>query len=371
MTTDLLEITHAAESSPGSSPDDMPMEMHQLRKRLLQVVALLVVAVLVFMLVPGLGEVRKRLESASPEWLALAAGLEVLSGLAYVVAFRAAFCARMSWRMSYRIGMSELGAAVVLPAGGAGGLALGAWALRRSGLPFERVARRTVAFFLITSAINFVAVILVGLALALGLVEGTGKLLLTVGPVVLSAGAILLTVAAPRLTDRLVPRWSESGRSKWLRRLARVLDATGDGIGEAVVLLRAGDTRLLVGAIGYLAFDVAVLSACFGAFGAAPPIASLLLAYLMGQLGGLIPVPGGIGGTEIGLVGALVLYDTPAATATAAVLAYRAILLVLPGVLGGWAFIQLKRSLRDEAAARIPCADDDLPEPEAVAPQEG
>ncbi len=347
------------------------MESHRVRRRLLQLVALLVVVLLVFMLVPGLGEVRKRLESASPEWLAVAAGLEVLSSLAYVVAFRAAFCARMSWRQSYRIGMSELGAAAVLPAGGAGGLALGAWALRRSGLPLERVARRTVAFFLITSAINFAAVIIVGLALALGLVEGTGRLLVTAGPVVLAAGAILLTLAVPRLTDRLVPRWSEAGRSKRLRTLARALDATGDGIGEAVVLLRSGDARLLVGAIGYLAFDVAVLSACFGAFGAAPPIASLLLAYLMGQLGGLIPVPGGIGGTEIGLVGALVLYGTPAATAAAAVLAYRGILLVVPAVLGGWAFIQLKRSLRDEASARIPCADDDLPVPEAVAPQRG
>jgi uncharacterized membrane protein YbhN (UPF0104 family) len=348
----------AAGSSPDFSPDEMPMEMHRLRRRLLQIGALLVVVVVVVMLVPGLGDVRKRLESASPGWLAVAAGLEVLSCLAYVVVFRAAFCARMTWRMSYRIGMSELGAASVLPAGGAGGLALGAWALRRSGLPLERVARRTVAFFLITSAVNFAAVILVGVALALGLLPGTGRLLLTVGPVVLAVGAILLTLAAPRLTHRLAPGWSAPGRARRLRTLARALDATGDGIGEAGALLRAGNAPLLGGAIGYLAFDVAVLAGCFRAFGVPPPIAGLLLAYLVGQLGSLIPVPGGIGGAEIGLVGALVLYGTPAAVAAAAVLAYRTVLLVVPAVLGGWAFLQLKRSLRDEAAARIPCADD-------------
>ncbi|MEJ7891319.1 MAG: hypothetical protein WKF94_01585 [Solirubrobacteraceae bacterium] len=69
-------------------------------------------------------------------------------------------------------------------------------------------------------------------------------------------------------------------------------------------------------------------------------------------------MPGGIGGVDAGLVGALVLYGTPAATAAVGVLAYRAVLLAIPAILGGAAFITLQRSLRDEAAARIPCADD-------------
>lgn len=97
---------------------------------------------------------------------------------------------------------------------------------------------------------------------------------------------------------------------------------------------------------------------CFRSFGATPPIAGIALAYLLGQLGALIPVPGGIGGTEVGLIGALVLYGSAPATATVAVLAYRALLLVIPVTLGGLPFIQLKRALRDEAAARISCADD-------------
>lgn len=94
---------------------------------------------------------------------------------------------------------------------------------------------------------------------------------------------------------------------------------------------------------------------CIRAFGATPPITGVGLADLLGQLGALIPVPGGIGGTEAGLIRALVLYGS--ATATIAVLAYRA-LLVIPATLGGWVFMVLRRAPRDGAAARIPCADD-------------
>ncbi len=334
------------------------LEMHQVRRRLLQLLALVTMLAILLMLVPGLAEVRHRLARATLAWLAPAVILEVLSCLAYVVAFRAAFCARMTWRMSNRIGMSSLGAAALLPVGGAGGLALGAWALRRGGLPVERIARRTVAFFAVTSAVNVLAVIVAGVALALRIVPGPHRPLLTVLPAAAAVVAVLLVLAVPRLAARIAPRWLGDDRSRFTKAAAGALEATGDGVGEAIGLLRARDARLLGGAIGYLAFDIAVFWACFRAFGAAPPLAGLLLAYLLGQLGSLIPVPGGIGGTEAGLVGALVLYGTPAAAATVGVILYRAVLLITPATLGGLAFLQLKRILRDDAAARIPCADD-------------
>ncbi len=345
-------------AAPGVTTDDMPIETHQLRRRLLALVALLVVVVAIVMFVPGLHDLRRRFGDATPGWIVLAAVLEVLSSLAYVVTFRAAFCARMTWRMSYNIGMSELGAASLLPIGGAGGLALGAWALRRGGMSLERVARRTVAFFLITSTVNVAAVIVVGVALMLGILDGTHRLVLSLGPVALGCGAVLLTLAVPRLAGALVPRWSAAGRAKPLRMVARALDAIGDGVGEAIEMLRSGDLRLLGGAIGYLVFDIAVLWAAFRAFGPAPATAGLLLAYLLGQLGALIPVPGGIGGTDAGLVGALILYGTPAGAAAVGVLAYRAVLLLVPAVLGGLAFVQLKRKLIDDDSVLIPCADD-------------
>jgi uncharacterized protein (TIRG00374 family) len=105
-----------------------------------------------------------------------------------------------------------------------------------------------------------------------------------------------------------------------------------------------------------MAFDIAVLGACFRAFGHVPPVGVLAVAYIIGQIGGLIPVPGGIGGTEGGLIGVFVLYNTPLALTTAAVLIYRAIQLWLPALLGSVAFVQLRNALRRENETETMCA---------------
>jgi hypothetical protein len=83
------------------------------------------------------------------------------------------------------------------------------------------------------------------------------------------------------------------------------------------------------------------------------------MAYLIGQLGNWLPVPGGIGGVELGLVGALILYGLPALTATAAVLLYRVIELWIPAVLGIAAFVQLRLLLRRETEAIKLCKPGD------------
>jgi uncharacterized protein (TIRG00374 family) len=106
-----------------------------------------------------------------------------------------------------------------------------------------------------------------------------------------------------------------------------------------------------VGIVGFLVFDMLVFWASFRAVGASPELALIWMAYLIGQLGNWLPVPGGIGGTELGLVGALLLYGLPALTATAAVLLYRVIELWIPAVLGIAAFAQLRLLLRRETEA--------------------
>ena len=140
----------------------------RLRSRVLFAVAVVVVVVLAVVLLPGLGELRARLEHANPWWLALGVVFKLLSGLGYVAVFRTVFCRRMSWPVSLQIGYSELGANAVVPTGGAGGLALGAWALKRGGMDGRLIARRTVAFFLLTSVPNVAGVIILGVGLALG-----------------------------------------------------------------------------------------------------------------------------------------------------------------------------------------------------------
>jgi uncharacterized protein (TIRG00374 family) len=128
------------------------------------------------------------------------------------------------------------------------------------------------------------------------------------------------------------------------------LTALGDGVSEALHLLRTREPALGIGAAGYMLFDVAVLGVCFTAFANdVPPVGVLLLAYLIGQLGGLLPLPGGIGGVDGGLIGTLVLYGASATDAAVAVLAYRGILLAVPALLGLPALAILRRRLQTEA----------------------
>jgi uncharacterized membrane protein YbhN (UPF0104 family) len=322
---------------PPNEPLPSELEGRRLRRRALQVVALLVVVSLVALLAPGLGEVRDRLADAQPGWLVLAVALELLSCLSYVLMFKPIFCARMSWRTSYELGMSELAVGSIVPASGAGGLALGAWALRKGGMPGEEIARRSVAFFVLKSGVNFVAVVVVGLVMWLG-VGPHRSALLTLLPAVLAA----LVLAALPLVALLRAR--PAGGHRWL---SFVITALGDGVREAGRILRRRDWRVLAGSVGYWAFDNAVLWACFHAFGEAPPLTLVLMGYLIGQLGGLLPLPGGVGGIDAGLIGTLIVYGLPAAAVAAAVLAYRVILFWLPLLLGAVAFAQLRKGLDD------------------------
>jgi uncharacterized protein (TIRG00374 family) len=338
-------------------PDEL--NRRKLRTRLLLLLGLVLAVVAIITLLPGLEGLRTRLSHANPWWLLLGVGLKVLSGLGYVAVFRMVFCRRMSWRVSYQIGMSELGANALFPTGGAGGLALGAWALKRGGMPSAEIARRTVAFFLLTSIANFVGVMVVGAGLAAHVFSGDHNLALTALPAALAAltigAALLAGRAAPRLHKRLA-RTEEGKPSRHTLIALKTLVAIADGVNEAVALLREGNAWLIGGIIAYLVFDLMILWATFHAFGAAPPLAIVWIGYLIGELGGLIPVPGGIGGVDLGLVGAYALYKVPLASAVSAVLAYRAIALWVPAVLGAMAFVWLRRTLRRESAQIAVCA---------------
>jgi len=132
-------------------------------------------------------------------------------------------------------------------------------------------------------------------------------------------------------------------------RLRSVAVAIRDGVGEAGRLLRGRDAMLVAGAVGYWILDNLVLLATFHAFGLPPSVLVVLMAYLVGQLGGALPLPGGLGGIDGGLIGALILYGIDPAAAAAAVLAYRVILFWIPLVMGVPAFVALRRGLDDAA----------------------
>lgn len=317
-------------------------DAHRLRRVGLQTVAALALLGLVAVVMPGLGDVRRLFGEADPAWMAVAVALEALSCLSYVLMFRPVFCRTMRVRSALQIGWAELGAGALVPASGASGVALGAWVLARDGMPTERIARRSVAFLLLKSGVNFVAVAVVGTAMWLG--AGPHRsVLLTLLPAVMS----VLTIAAVVWIGGR-PAGSGEGRIAALRRWIVT------GAADAGALLRQRDAAIIAGAIGYWAFDNAVLWATFHAIGVDPPLTVVLMGYLIGQMGGLLPIPGGIGGIDGGLLGTLVVYGAPAAASTAAVLLYRVVLFWLPLVGGAVAFWSLRRRLASDGALTAP-----------------
>jgi uncharacterized membrane protein YbhN (UPF0104 family) len=329
------------------------VEPRRLARRALQVIGLLAALVLVAVLAPGLGDVRDRLMNASPAWLALAVLFEVLSSLSYVLMFRPVFCSIMPWRSAAEVGLAEVGTGSIIPASGAGGIALGAWVLSRAGMSAETIARRSVAFLLLKSSVNFVAVVIAGLLTFAGILGPPQPVWLTLVPAVLAAAAIALVVLMGRLPAG-PPPGENDGR---LRRLwAQTRAALVTGVAEAGILLRRRDPFLIIGTVGYWAWDNLALWATFHAVGYTPGASVILLGYLIGQLGGLLPIPGGIGGIDGGLIGTFVVFGAPAAATTAAVLAYRLILFWIPLVLGAAAFVSLRKSMA-RPAGFIPCAE--------------
>jgi uncharacterized membrane protein YbhN (UPF0104 family) len=337
---------------PEIEAEPLPEEFSSsnLRRSLAIIAALALVTVALIVLVPGLASLRERFAGAEPAWLVVAAVLQLGSCAGYVLVFRGVFCRRMSWRTSTEIGLSELAANSVLSVGGAGGLALGAWILRRGGLEKALIARRTVAFFLLTSLANVTFLAIGGIGIATGLLGHSHGILMGIVPAVLAVAAIALALAAHRLAGLL------AGRSR-RERVAAAAETVAAGVDEALALLRARDPAILVGAASYLLFDVAMLGACFKAFGNdVPAVGVLVVAYLIGQLGSLIPIPGGIGGVDGGLIGTLVLYGVNAGDAAVAVIAYRGLLLSIPAILGLPALAVLRKRLRDEAHDIAACA---------------
>jgi uncharacterized membrane protein YbhN (UPF0104 family) len=304
--------------------------------------------VAIFLLVPGLVSVRRDLAHGRPGWLILGACFRLASALAYVLMFRAILAPDLTRRLSYRIGMSEIGLNALLPAGGTGGLAVGGWALHRLGTPTKTVIERSATLFVFTSAFNVSAVALLGWLGGIGVVSvarSGAVLALTLVPAFVATAVIVLAIAArPRLTalQAAQVKYKTHGVRWWLFEAAVML---GTGAAGALKVFSDWDPRALVGGAAYLLFDIAALWATIRAFHGHTRAGSVGMGYLVGQLAGDIPVPGGIGAISGGLIGALSLYGLPLAVATASTLAYQAIALVVPLLLGVPAILALAHTL--------------------------
>jgi uncharacterized membrane protein YbhN (UPF0104 family) len=336
-----------------STGEALPVPSRTLRNGLIGLAVFFVLLGGMLAAVPGLRSVAERITDANTAWVGLAVVLELLSCAGYVVLFDLVF-GRLGRRLRSRLPLAELAVNSVVSLSGVGGLALGAWVLRSKGVSVERIAKRSVLLFILTSAVNVAAVALIGIPMWLGLLPGSRNALLTLLPALLALATILATLALAAWARRMS---AEHPTGIGAGRTGVALIAVSGGVHDALSLIRHGDVRLL-GAVGYWLFDNLALYACLAAFGPKPGVWVVAMAYLVGMLANAIPIPAGLVAVESGLVGMLLLFGVrPAGAVIGAVVVYRAISLWVPATLGTLAFVSLRREIGEPLTAVEPAMD--------------
>jgi uncharacterized protein (TIRG00374 family) len=312
------------------------------------------VAFLYFVLpqIAGLSDTWHRLRDGNPLWLAVALLLETCAFACYGVLFRTVVVRgmpRIDWKATFQITLAGLAATRLFAAAGAGGVALTAWALRRAGMERRLVACRMIAFLVLLYSVYMASLVIFGLGLYAGIFNGDAPFAITVVPAILGALMIAIFVATallPADVERRLNRWA-GGSGRLARMVARAVTipaSMSGGVRTAIALVRQRDIGLL-GVLQWY-FEIATLWACFHAFGAdPPPLAVIAMAYFVGMLANTLPLPGGIGGVDGGMIGAFVALDVQFGYAAVAVLSYRAFSFWLPTLPGAVAYFQLRRTV--------------------------
>ncbi len=345
------------EVPPVAAHDEEMPRVAMTRRRVIALVVFVLasIAFLYFVLpqISGVKAAYERVSDGDHAWLAAALGFELLSIASYVALFHGIHVppgSPLRHRDSYLITMAGLAATRLFAAGGAGGVALTAWALRRSGMERREVAERMIAFLVVLYGVYVTAMLVCGVGLRTGLLSGEAPFGLTVVPAII-AGVVILVVGAlalvpedfERRIERMAPRRPRVAR--WLRRFALAPASMRGGVRFALYKVAHPDLAM-IGSVTWWTFNVAVLWASFRAFGSSPPIAVLIQAFFVGMLANLLPIPGGIGGVDGGMIGALAAFGVDAGVAVLAVLSYRLFAFWLPTVPGVIAYFQLRRRVQ-------------------------
>src|SRR3954452_18905006 len=327
-------------------------------KRLLQT-AVVVLALLaaIYILVPkivGTKGAIGQLGDATPAWLVVALVFTVLMFVSYVALFRGVIRERvlhLERSESYQIAMAALAATRLFSAGGAGGILLTYWAVRKAGMERRQSVCRMVAFLVVLYSVYLVALIVFGVLLRVGVLSGDAPLSGTVIPAALAAVVLvvgLLMALLPNDFERRIERHTSGRFGKIARRLATAPATFAQGTRTAIDFVRHPSAGVLAfgGAIGFWGANIAILWASFHAFDVSVPLGVVIQGFFLGTLANLIPfAPGGVGAVDAGMIGAFVLFGVPSADVFAAVLAYRVIAFWLPIPPGIIAFFQLRNTV--------------------------
>jgi uncharacterized membrane protein YbhN (UPF0104 family) len=327
-----------------------------LQRSALKLVGYLVAAYLVLKLIPALKQALRSLEHVSWEWVLGAIALEVLSELGFVLAWSAIVDPQnvldsdgRGRRMDDRVAWAQLGGGLLLPGGAWGGVGVGALILHRFGMPNKLIAEREFNLSFLNTAVDALTLIVFGVGLATSIFAGERHLLLTLLPAAVAATGIAAALLIARRARSHVGRL-QSKHPKIAGAITTLVNAVDDT--QRLLFHRGGWTSVL-GVLAYLGFDVVVLWTAFLAIHAhpIPGFTIVIMAYVVGALGGSIPLPASIG-TIGGIAGMLVLYGVGHNAAIAAVLLHQAIGLLVPLSGGGIAYAILRRRVGPLTHAR-------------------
>ena len=327
-------------------------------KRLIQTaIAVVLLLVAIYVLIPKLFDLQDalaKIDEGDPIWIGVGVLCCVAMFVAYVALFRGVVGEKvihLEWGESYEITMAGLAATRLFSAGGAGGILLTYWALRKAGMERRQSACRMVAFLVVLYSVYLVSLVVFGVLLRAHVISGEAPLSGTVIPAALAAVAIVIGLLIALLPDDFERRMERhaSGRfGRIAKRLATAPATFATGTRTAIQFVRHPSSGAMAfgGAIGFWGANIAILWASFHAFGVSVPLGVVIQGFFLGTLANLIPfAPGGVGAVDAGLIGAFVLFGVPSGDVFPAVLTYRVIAFWLPIPPGIIAFFQLRNTV--------------------------
>ena len=327
-------------------------------KRLIETaVAVVLLLVAIYVLVPKLFDLQDalgKIDQGDPVWIAVGIACCVVMFAAYVALFRGVVGEKvihLEWGESYQITMAGLAATRLFSAGGAGGILLTYWALRKAGMERRQAVCRMVAFLVVLYSVYLAALVIFGVLLRTGVLSGDAPLSGTVIPAALAGLAIVIGLLIALLPDdfeRRIERHTSGRFGRIAKSIASAPATFAQGTRTAIAFVRHPSAGALAfgGAIGFWGANIAILWASFHAFDVSVPLGVVIQGFFLGMLANLIPfAPGGVGTVDAGMIGAFVLFGVPSADVFPAVLTYRVIAFWLPIPPGIIAFFQLRNTV--------------------------
>jgi uncharacterized protein (TIRG00374 family) len=353
------------DSANGEVTVELPLlTVRRVVQTVVVVLALLIGIYFLFPKLVGLGDALNKLDEAEPVWIGVAIGFNLIAFGTYTALFKAVVggnALRLTWAETYEINMAGLAATLLFSAAGAGGIALTFWALRKAGMRRRDAGRRMVAFLTLHYAFYPLALVVFGVLLRTGVLDGQHPVELTVIPAAVAGVLLILGVLIALIPSDLERRVAPFLRGERARAVAHTVARAPATLGEGfrfALGLFAHPSRgglAVLGAAGFWAANIGILWASFHAFGVHVPLAVVVQGFFLGMVANLFPLaPAGVGAVDAGMIGAFVLFGLPEDTIFPAILIYRLIAFWMPIPFGAVAFFQLRTKVGEWEAKGLP-----------------